>query len=103
MAAPSLFIVEDEACLRNLYLDVLPTAGYRIAGFAADGDEAVSMVISMMVRPDLILMNHRTPGKAGLIAAAELLDMFSDLRILVVSAESGLRGEALRAGAIGLL
>ena len=56
--------VDDDAAFRRLVRDVIgATAGFRIVGEAACGEEGVSMAAAL--RPDLVLMDVRMPGSTG--------------------------------------
>jgi DNA-binding NtrC family response regulator len=60
---PSILVVDDDAEMRALLLDVLRTEGYEVAE-AKDGTEAV---LALRARDfDVILMDKNMPGPSGL-------------------------------------
>lgn len=60
---PSILVVDDDAEMRALLLDVLRNEGYEVAE-AKDGTEAV---LAIRARPfDVILMDKNMPGPSGL-------------------------------------
>ena len=60
---PSILIVDDDAEMRELLLDVLRTEGYEVAE-AKDGTEAV---LALRAREfDIVLMDKNMPGPSGL-------------------------------------
>lgn len=78
-------------------------ADITVVGEAADGDQAVTMALSLL--PDLVLMDLRMPTMDGDRATAQILASESGIRIIVLttyeSDESILR--AIEAGASGYL
>ena len=63
MKQPSILVVDDDAEMRALLLDVLRNEGYEVAE-AKDGTEAV--VALRARRFDVILMDKNMPGPSGL-------------------------------------
>jgi DNA-binding NarL/FixJ family response regulator len=72
-----------------------------VVGEAGNGNEAAE--IFGKLKPDLVLMDVRMPGKDGIQATAEIKEKFPNARILMLSTSA--RDEdiyrALRAGAQG--
>jgi len=63
MKETSILIVDDDAEMRELLLDVLRTEGYEVAE-AKDGTEAV---LALRAREfDIVLMDKNMPGPSGL-------------------------------------
>ncbi|HWT81736.1 MAG TPA: response regulator [Candidatus Methylomirabilis sp.] len=61
--APSILVVDDDAEMRELLLDVLRGEGYEVAE-AKDGTEAV---LALRARTfDVVLMDKNMPGPSGL-------------------------------------
>lgn len=98
-ARPSVFIVEDEEALREVYEGYLPLEGFEVVGTASDGQAAVRQVGALEKRPDVVLMDHRMPRKSGLEASKELVAADPELVILFVTADMGVETEARQAGA----
>lgn len=70
-----------------------------MAGIAEDGEEAVIMFKSFLIKPKVILMDHRMPEKTGLEASEEILYLDKKVKIIFVSADISIREEALSVGA----
>lgn len=82
----SLLIVDDEElarfALRKMSAALFPEIGEILE--AAEGQSAIEIVRKS--RPQLVLMDVRMPGPNGLDAAARLLAIAPDTRIIVVTA-----------------
>jgi DNA-binding NarL/FixJ family response regulator len=74
-----------------------------VLGEAADGAEAVRLALA--VRPDVILMDLRMPGRDGVTAIAELARRGSTARVLVLTTydTDSYVLPAIEAGATGYL
>lgn len=69
---------------------------------AADGDVAVRNAAAL--RPDVVLMDLRMPGRDGISATAEIVERhLSDVLVLTSFDEDDLVFGAIRAGAVGFL
>ncbi|MHA1489434.1 MAG: response regulator [Promethearchaeota archaeon] len=95
----TIFIVEDDFSLQKLYQLILDSSGYHIIGVAYDGQEAINAYRSFLVKPDVILMDHRMPIKDGIDTTKELLKIENSLKIIFISADKTIREMALSAGA----
>lgn len=72
----SILIVEDEALIASYIEDVLGEAGYRVAGIAASGAEALALAAQN--RPSLALVDIRLTGSLdGIELACLLRERFS--------------------------
>lgn len=96
---PSVFVVEDDKQVLELYSVILKMYGYEIAGFALDGKEAVRMFEAMNPRPDIIIMDQRLPLMSGVEATKEIMRMDPGAKVLFVSADVSSRESALSSGA----
>lgn len=96
---PSVFVVEDDKQVLELYRVILKMYGYEIAGFALDGKEAVRMFEAMNPRPDIIIMDQRLPLMSGVEATMEIMRMDPGAKVLFVSADVSSRESALSSGA----
>lgn len=95
----TVLIVEDDDSLRELYQIALKLKGYDVIGTACDGNEAIDMFRNFSIKPDIILMDHRMPGKNGLEATKEIMEMDSKPKIIFASADTSVREEAIYLGA----
>jgi len=93
-----VFVVDDEDYIRDLYKDVFESAGLTVFS-ACNGDEAVSIFKTLKSRPDIIIMDHRMPGKDGIQTTKEILKMDPSVPIIFSSADISVREQALEAGA----
>jgi two-component system, cell cycle response regulator DivK len=69
MDAPLVLVVDDYRDARELYIESLLVAGYRVAE-ASDGHQAVERARALL--PDVVLMDLSLPGKDGWQATREL-------------------------------
>jgi CheY-like chemotaxis protein len=93
-----VFVVEDEDFIRDLYKDVFESAGFTVFS-ASSGDEAVNIFKTLKSRPDIIIMDHRMPGKDGVQTTKEILKIDPSVPIIFSSADMSVREQALEAGA----
>jgi response regulator NasT len=68
--AHRVLIAEDEALIRLDLAEMLRDEGYEVAGEAGDGQEAVNL--AERLRPDLVIMDVKMPGRDGIDAASEI-------------------------------
>ena len=94
-----VLIVEDDDSLRTLYRIALKLKGHEVIGTAGDGNEAVDMYRNFSIKPDIVLMDHRMPGKNGLEATREILQMNGKSKVIFASADQAVREEAIALGA----
>jgi len=80
--APLILFVDDSADDRELYIDYLAAAGFRVAA-ATDGSQGVALAKSMA--PDLIVMDLHMPGIDGWEAACLLAGNKHTHRIPIVA------------------
>ncbi len=82
-----------------MYKKLLTYNGYGVIGIAEDGQEAVLMFKSFVVKPKVILMDHRMPAMDGLEASEVILNLDKKVKIIFVSADSSIKEKALSIGA----
>ncbi|CAI6045628.1 response regulator transcription factor [Cohnella sp. JJ-181] len=80
-----IVIVDDEPSIRQGLAELLDWAslGYRIAGSAASGKEA--LLLFECIRPDLMIVDIRMPGMDGMELIRELKSRDPGIRIIVLS------------------
>lgn len=95
----TIFIVDDEPALHELYSTFLEMNGHEIVADAYDGNEAVKMFRSMDMPPEIVIMDHRMPNKNGIEATKEIREINSNVKIILASADDMVEDSALEAGA----
>jgi two-component system chemotaxis response regulator CheY len=95
----SVLICDDAIFMRRMISDILSQAGYRVAGEAANGLQAVEMYRAL--KPDLVTMDIVMPDMGGIDAVREIIREDPSARILMCSAmgQQALVIEAIEAGA----
>lgn len=94
-----VLIVEDDLSISQLYEKILETVGFQTI-LANNGKEAVELFVSLLNKPDIILMDHRMPIKNGIEASKEILEIDNKSKIFFLSADSSVENEALSLGVI---
>ncbi len=79
----NILVVDDEALITMQLEERLSAMGYKIAGMAASGEEAVEKV--RRLKPDLVLMDIVMPGKLNGIEAAELINNETAIPVIFVT------------------
>ncbi|MDQ0643596.1 response regulator [Microbacterium murale] len=102
MTAVTVLLADDHGAIREGLRIMLESHGIRVVGEAADGDIAVRNAFAL--RPDVVLMDLRMPGRDGVSATREIVQRgLSDVLVLTSFDEDELVLGALRAGASGFL
>ena len=99
----TVFIVDDEPMLHELYGAILEMDGHEIVANAYNGDEAVEIWSRMDDPPDIIIMDHRMPNKDGVETTKEILKINPNTKIIFASADAAVRNDALKSGARSFL
>ncbi|MDB6126237.1 MAG: DNA-binding response regulator, partial [Verrucomicrobia bacterium] len=83
-----ILVVDDHFIVRTGLLSLISTeANLTVVGEAGDGDEAIRQFKAL--RPDLVVMDLRLPGKNGHEAAECIRAIDPNARILMLSAFEG--------------
>ena len=98
-----IVLADDHALFRDGVSSLLRAWGHDVVGHAADGREAVDLVVRQ--EPDLVLMDVRMPGMSGVEATREiaLVRPETPIVMLTVSEDEEDLFAAIRAGARGYL
>jgi DNA-binding NarL/FixJ family response regulator len=98
-----IVLADDHALFRDGVSSLLRAWGHDVVGLAADGREAVDLVVRL--EPDLVLMDVRMPGMSGVEATREiaLFRPETPIVMLTVSEDEEDLFAAIRAGARGYL
>ena len=101
-ASVTVLVADDHAAIRAGLRIMLETHGLVVVGEAADGDVAVRNAAAL--RPDVVLMDLRMPGRDGISATREIVERrLADVLVLTSFDEDELVLGALTAGAAGFL
>jgi DNA-binding NarL/FixJ family response regulator len=102
VTAPTVLLADDHGAIRAGLRIMLEAQGITVVGEAADGDVAVRNAAAL--RPDVVLMDLRMPGRDGISATREIVDRgLGDVLVLTSFDEDELVFGAIRAGAVGFL
>ncbi|UCE80368.1 MAG: response regulator [Methanobacteriota archaeon] len=99
----TVFLVDDEKFIVELYRDILEAHGHKVIDVASDGEEAVKKYKKMKNKPVVVIMDQRMPVRDGVSATQEILRINPDATIFFGSADLHIEKEALAAGAKGFL
>ena len=99
----SIFLVDDEPEIMELYCTILEPEGFRVIAQAANGIEAMKKYEELSSKPDLIILDERMPFMSGIETAREILGRDREARILFVSADPMVKIYARTLGVLGFL
>jgi CheY-like chemotaxis protein len=101
MRAKRLLIVDDNREIRLLIRAALVDSQFVVVGEAANGIEAIGMVLE--TNPDVVLMDIEMPSMSGIEATRHLTDRFPNLTIFGFTGSDGHdQIEIIEAGAIAV-
>ena len=78
-----IMIAEDDMVVAMELEELLTSCGYMIAGIAESGEESV--IMARRLRPDLILMDLKMPGKIDGIQAIDKIRSVQNIPIILVT------------------
>jgi PAS domain S-box-containing protein len=87
-AAPTVLVVEDEPSVRELVVRILKVDGYRVLA-AEDGQDAIRLLSSHPVPPDLVVTDVLMPRMNGRQLGDALREMHPWLPVLYMSGDIG--------------
>lgn len=98
-----VMLVDDHALVRAGIASLLRASGVEVVAEAGDGDEAITY--ARQLRPDLIFMDIKMPGRNGLEATKAIKAELPEIKVvmLTVSDEDADLFEAIKSGAEGYL
>ena len=102
-AGLSILLVEDEGIIARDLEEALTRLGYRVAGIASEGAQAVAMARAL--NPDLIVMDVSLRGELDGIQAARQIHQHSHLPIIFLTghSDSDTLQRAVSTGPLGYL
>ena len=95
----TIFTVDDDRDIMKVYRDVLQMNNHDVIAEALDGEEAVRIFKTMKKFPDIIIMDHRMPGKNGLEAMKDIKNINPLQGIIFVTADNEAAKKAIELGA----
>jgi len=103
MMAMNVLIVDDLAFIKIVLRDILEKAGFRVAGEASSGAQALTMYQD--VRPDVVLMDITMPDMDGLTALQKIKEIDPAARVIMCSAlgQQKLIVQAIQLGAMDFI
>jgi two-component system, chemotaxis family, chemotaxis protein CheY len=102
MPAARVLVVEDQAYLREIVVDILCEFGYPAVGI---GDPHEALAEMPRIAPDVIVLDMRMPTMNGRVFIARLRDdpRLADLPVLVVSGDRNFAAEVAAYPRVGFL
>lgn len=97
-----VLIAEDDRVTRNAARVALLLDGYLVA---ETGDGPAALEVLNTEPPDVLLLDLDLPGIDGIALLVDIAERKLPVRVIVMTAcrESGLAGDLMRLGAVGLL
>jgi two-component system, NarL family, invasion response regulator UvrY len=92
-------IVEDEQDLVWIYQRIFSRIGVPVSFVAIDGVNALAMFKESSPKPHVVLMDNRLPGMSGVDVTREMIKAEPDTLVIFLSGDTGVRDEAINAGA----
>ena len=80
----TVMLVDNETIIRDILRRILEHDGYTVVAEARCGNEAVEMFLRH--RPDITIMDHAMPGKDGITAIREIVQLDRDAKLIMCSA-----------------
>jgi DNA-binding NarL/FixJ family response regulator len=92
-----LVIADDNPMVREGLRSAIATTDDLVTvGVAADGDEALTVIREH--KPEVVVLDHRMPGRRGLDIAAQLRSESPDIAVVMFTLDEGIRELAVEAG-----
>lgn len=97
-SVPLIFVIDDDACLRDDLVDCLLAEGYRAFGFASYEQFVPA---SALLQPALVVLDLGLPGLDGMDACALLRQRWPQVGVVMLTSRSGVEQQqaGLQAGA----
>ena len=78
-----IMIVDDMIVIQKMLKEILSIKGHQIVFTASSGQQAIDYFTSPNnEQPEIVIMDHRMPGKDGLNTSKEVLDIDNSVKII---------------------
>ena len=94
----NVLIVDDDPDLLRLCSSHLSLLNLNVVGTATNGFEAIEMLNDSIIKPDVIVIDYHMPKINGIETSKEILKIDSSYKIIMISAYSSVKNEALSSG-----
>lgn len=103
MEAKRVLVVDDALIIRNRITQIAEEAGWKIAGQAHDGEEALE--IFQKEQPDLVTLDIVMPKLDGVATLKKIMQQDPHARVVMISAVNQKQklAECIQAGAIDFI
>lgn len=95
--------MEDEKDLVKVLLLLFKKRRIAVCFVAYDGMEALKKFIETTPKPHILIMDYRLPRMNGIDAMKEILKIDPEANILFLSADAGVKDEAMESGAYAFI
>jgi two-component system chemotaxis response regulator CheY len=99
----SVFIVDDEEAIVEVYQTILENEDIKVIDTACNGKEALEKFKGLKDRPDVVLMDQIMPSLDGISTMVEMHKIDPSLKVLFISADLASKTQAIRSGAIAFI
>lgn len=96
-------IVEDEKDLVRVYVRLFERRCIPVCFIAYDGNEAILRFIECSPKPHIFIMDYRLPTLNGIEVTKKILEIDPDTKVIMISADTSIKEEALHNGAYTFL
>ena len=98
MAMTKVLVVDDESDVRDYLLSILSEEQFHVSGIE-NGEDIIGVLKNFA--PDIILLDHRLPGKSG-VEIVRQVRSYADFRRIPIIMVTGIDGEEEKVAALEL-
>jgi two-component system, chemotaxis family, chemotaxis protein CheY len=92
-------VVDDEVALADLIMNMLQIKNIPVSFKAYDAIEALQKFKECNTKPSIIIMDYRMPTMNGIEVMKAIQHIYNGVKFIFLSADSGVKEEALEEGA----
>ena len=93
-----VLIVDDDLDLLKICSSYLQLLDINVVGIANSGFKALKMLKDSITKPDVIVIDYHMPIINGIETSKEILKINSSYKIIMISAYSSVKNEAISSG-----